>query len=207
MLNFRVVVDGVERIDYQKYIDENMLPYDGFVRQEMDGVLALLAGKLTDELRRLRPGRGGREADSPLMQADLHFEVRPGDGPTLEQELRKAGPSEFPTLVAYLNVQHGDRRYSEVYTGVGISRQTFSNLMSFDANAGCDRDNVMRIAFAVRANVEDAVRLLNAKGFAFRPTVKEDLVLRHCLVRRIHDPHAVNDLLERHGCKPLFFMS
>jgi hypothetical protein len=209
MMNFTLLVDGIERIDYQKYIDDNMLPNPTLVEQEMQSVLQLLGGKLSDEIRRLRHRGYRRGVDPVLLNADLHMEVRPWDGPVLAQELRKAGPCEFPTrITAMIDSRNGyDRGYGEVYRSVGVSKQTFRNLMSFDPTVGAERDNVLRIVFAVKPTLENAELLLRSKGFAFRPTVREDIVLRYCLVRRIHDPHQVNELLEQNGCKPLFFMS
>ncbi len=42
MLDIKVMVYAVERIDDQKYVDENQLPYDGFVAKEMQEVMNLL---------------------------------------------------------------------------------------------------------------------------------------------------------------------
>ena len=210
MMNFTLLVDGIERIDYQKYIDDNILPSQTLVEREMQSVLQLLGGKLSDEIRRLRYRRGypPRQGDV-MMNADLHMEVSPWDGPLLEHDLRKAGPCEFPTRITELieRANPYDCGYATVYRSVGVSKQTFRNLMSFDPTVGSERDNVLRIVFGVKPTLEDAELLLRSKGYAFRPTVREDIVLRYCLVRRIHDPHQVNELMEQNGCKPLFFMS
>jgi O-acetyl-ADP-ribose deacetylase len=207
MMHFTIEVEGVHRIDYQKYINVDVVPYEGYIEEEMQSVLQLLSGRLADELRGLRRRDRGGDPDSVLLNADMHVEVRPGYGDSLEHEVRKAGPSEFPTRVSLLMAHRKIHSYARVYSAVGLSKQTFSNLMSFDSYQGADRDNILRVVFAVQPNLEEAEALLRAKGYAFRPTVKEDIVLRHCLVHRIFDPDTVNELLEKYDCKPLFFMS
>ena len=260
MLRFSILVNGVERLDYEKYIDANLLPYEGFVQQEMDAVMREISTRLANELRLLpdqwagldtdrpmrRPPRPARPTQRPgnhsersladslgdpdvqrqleqelqeffgkqssqglgnllgsLLDAEIRMSVRPGT-PTLYAELKDAGTTIFPTRVALLNSLNCNRGFSDLYNSVGVSKQTFSNLMSYD-DKGADRDNVLRIACAVKAGVEDAEFLLRLKGYAFRPHIKEDIILRHCFVQRIHDPHEINDILLRYECKPLFW--
>ncbi len=199
MMVFTVQVNGTERIDYQRYIDADILPDRVLVERELESAF----GEVSRQLARTLHEEDVMMAPV-LLQADVSFSVRADLDESLEAALQAEKPDLFPTLVTQYALRQGLPSFSTLYNRAGISRQLFSRMCAFGSSSIPKRENILRIAFALRATPEEAERLLNAKGYAFRDHDRTDIILRYCLSRRIHDPRQVDALLDDHGCPTLF---
>lgn len=83
-----------------------------------------------------------------------------------------------------------------------IDRRLFSKLNT-DLCYTPRRDTALRYCFALELTPKEAEELLLSAGYALSTGSACDLALRYCLEQRIHDLHAVNQLLYALGEQPL----
>jgi len=202
MLVIKAMLDGVGKIDYQRYIDADLLPNKETIQHELISSFDLVSRKMAQKMRML--GLTDLRRQQVLVNGHIDYELHNDMDETLEHSLKAEKPDIFPTLIATFNQKNGNERYSTIYGRVDMSRQLFSQLCSFNSNAIPKRENILRLAFALRTTPEEAELLLNAKGYMFRETYRTDIILHYCLEHHIYNPQEVDSLLREHGCETLF---
>jgi len=133
---------------------------------------------------------------------DIHPAVPAAD--PLAAMLAELRPSAFPGMITQLVGKAGFRTYTELCDRAGISTQLFYQLMDHRSEAVPKRENVFRLAFALKASLEEVERLMASKGLAFRTNVRSDVIVRHCFETGVHNPMKVDRLLYRYDCPTLF---
>jgi hypothetical protein len=213
-------LDGGRLIDYPHYIDTDTLPDRAAVRRELDEAFALEDERL-DELPDIMLDVVGKPPEAPpgtpmpafrsriqsSRKPDSDFareSLRPTRRDPLAEVLGALRPNPFPALITTLVERNRIRTYAELCEIAGISKQLFHQLMDHRSEAIPKRENVFRLAFALKAPVEDVDRLLEAKGLAFRKSARSDVIVRHCFASGIFDPMKVDRLLFENGCSTLF---
>lgn len=80
-----------------------------------------------------------------------------------------------------------------VYKMANIDRKFFSKIKCGERIPS--KDVIIRICFALKLNIAEALELLAAAGFVLSKSNSKDLVLRYCLENNIYDIYIINDLL------------
>lgn len=91
---------------------------------------------------------------------------------------------------------------SEIYKRAGVDRRLFSKLRS-NRNYHPSKNTAIAFALALELNHKDAVKLIEAAGYALSDSETFDLVITFCLQRGIHDIMNINIALDHFGEKPL----
>jgi hypothetical protein len=87
-----------------------------------------------------------------------------------------------------------EHKHSEIYKRACMSKQVFSKIFNGKLP---EKDNVIMLAFALEATLQEAEELLKHSGYSFGDCVKRDLIFTFCFQRRIFGIPNVNELLEK----------
>ena len=112
--------------------------------------------------------------------------------------------SEYRSFSSEVVRMVGERftKPSDFYRAAGIDKRTFHKIRS-DYGYQPSRDTALRCCIGLRLNVEEAEALLKLAGLAFSPNNPNDLVVRFCLEKGIHDIPGVNYMLYRYATRTL----
>lgn len=91
---------------------------------------------------------------------------------------------------------------SEVYKKAGIDRRLFSKIRS-TLNYHPSKNTAIALAFALKLDQKEAVRLIGAAGYTLSDSETFDLVITFCFHRKIYDINDINLALDYFSLKPL----
>ncbi|GHV15346.1 hypothetical protein AGMMS49938_13350 [Fibrobacterales bacterium] len=90
--------------------------------------------------------------------------------------------------------------YVKLYKNSFVSKAVFCNMYNGKIP---EKDTVIKFAFGLDANLQDAEMLLKYAGYALGDCIKRDLIFKFCFEQKITDTLTVNELLEHCKEKPL----
>ena len=96
-------------------------------------------------------------------------------------------------LIADRNLEN-----SEVYTKALIDRKFFSKIIS-NKNYVPKKMTVMALGLALELNLKEYEDFLASAGYAFMPSSKFDVIIKYCVMNRIHNLIEVDMILDSHG--------
>jgi len=91
---------------------------------------------------------------------------------------------------------------SQVYKRAGVDRRHFSKIRS-NSDYHPSKNTVIALCLALKLNLKEAARLLNAAGYTLSDSNLSDLVIKFCFERKIYDIVDVNLALEYFSLKPI----
>jgi len=89
-----------------------------------------------------------------------------------------------------------------VYGAARIDRRTYSAIISHPFRT-VSKSTAIQLALALRLKSEDVDRLLMAAGYAFSPSIPEDIVFADAISEGVYDMFKVSERMEAHGMKPV----
>ena len=128
--------------------------------------------------------------DSPAMENTYHTWEK-------KNSERKSFSSEVVRLVA-----ERFKKTSDFYRAANIDKRTFHKIRS-DYGYQPSRITAFRCCIGLGLSVEEAENLLKLAGMAFSPNNADDLVVKFCLEKGIHDIPGINYMLYRYATRPL----
>lgn len=114
---------------------------------------------------------------------------------------RKLGPSFVDLLMRHL--QQDGRDNADIYNAVSMDRRVFSKLIQ---GQSVSKRNVLKLAVALKLDLQATNELLASAGFALDPSKKMDVVVMFAIERGIYDPFEIEEALEEWGEPSLFFI-
>lgn len=115
-------------------------------------------------------------------------------------DLNRANASFSALLIRYVRDRfEGDA--PRVYRAARINRKTYSAIISDELRAVSKRTAVA-FALALKLTRTEADEFLRSAGFAFSPSIREDIVFSACLDAGICDLARVNRILVAHQSRP-----
>lgn len=109
----------------------------------------------------------------------------------------KEKSSELTTYLSELIDKHGFKKDSEIYNKVGVSRQTWSNIMSGKNKP--ELKTLIRIVFALELNTHECKYLLKKVGYTLSASSEVALILRYHIENKIYDLDKLNESLMEYG--------
>ena len=103
---------------------------------------------------------------------------------------------EFVRAVRSLVAERFDGFAAHFYREAGISRSTYSKIMSYPDTYHPDRDTVLQMARAFQLDLDEAEALLSLAGYALSPDRPQDRVWAVCFHLGIHRKADVDELLD-----------
>lgn len=91
---------------------------------------------------------------------------------------------------------------SEIYKKAGIDRRHFSKIRS-NSEYHPGKNTAIAFALALELNYEEALKLIQAAGYALSDSETFDLVITYCFKRNIYSIFDVNQALDYFSLKPL----
>ncbi len=92
---------------------------------------------------------------------------------------------------------------TQVYKAAKVDRRLFSKIRS-SATYQPSKKTAIRLCLALRADLTEALALLEKAGFCLSRSKKDDLVVQYCLQHEIYDVDEVNEALIRLELEGLF---
>lgn len=115
-------------------------------------------------------------------------------------DLNRANASFSALLIKYVRERfEGDA--PRVYRAARINRKTYSSIISNELRSVSKRTAVA-FALALELPRKKADEFLHAAGYAFSPSIREDMVLCACIHAGIYDLAQVNEILIAHQVRP-----
>lgn len=108
----------------------------------------------------------------------------------------KEKSSELSIYLDELITKHGYRKDSEVYKKAGVSRQTWSNLMS---GKKAELKTLIKIVFALELDTHECKYLLKKAGYTLSSSSELALIFRYYIENKIYDLDKLNESLEKYG--------
>ncbi len=138
----------------------------------------------------------------PIMQTVNHSFGEHGDPlkdrfEEFDSQLR--GKINFRDYLLSIIDEKGYKKYSEVYKASGVSRYTFSKLLSFDKDHKPSKDTVTAFTIGLRLNLDDAQKLYHIAGYHLGTTELVDRVVRFFISESLYDIDEVNYCLDYYG--------
>lgn len=115
-------------------------------------------------------------------------------------QLRVAA-SFIDVLMDLLNKDGRDN--AEIYNSVSMDRKTFSKILQ---GKSLSKKNLIKLAIALKLNLEQTKELLASASFAFDPSKKLDIVVIYAIENGYYDPHEIEEALYACGEHTLFYI-
>ena len=115
-------------------------------------------------------------------------------------DLNRANASFSALLIKYVRDRFGGDAPS-VYHAARINRKTYSSIISNELRSVSKRTAVA-FALALKLSRKEANEFLQAAGYAFSTSIREDMVFSACIDAGIHDITRVNEILTVHQSRP-----
>ena len=115
-------------------------------------------------------------------------------------DLNRANASFSALLIKYVRDRFGGAAPS-VYRAARINRKTYSSIISNELRSVSKRTAVA-FALALKLSRKEANEFLQAAGYAFSTSIREDMVFSACIDAGIHDITRVNEILIAHQARP-----
>jgi hypothetical protein len=197
MLKGFFTMENMPRIDYQKYIDEDMIPPD---------ISHLHISVPMDEVKHALQ----MHTSEALIEADFHYSVIAGHDETLEGLLAGVRVDAFQYALSQFIDRHwrltGQRGYACVYNEAGMSRQLFSKLFAYphEEEHIPRKENIYKLAVVLALSLPEARKLLDTKGYSISASDRFDVVMKYCIEHHIRDKFEIDELLYSHCKRTLF---
>lgn len=124
-----------------------------------------------------------------------------GNHKTAIPDLKRANPSFSALLIKYVRDRFANEA-PQVYRAAHINRKTYSAIVGNELRPVSKRTAEL-FALALKLSRAEANELLQAAGFAFSQSIREDLIVSACIDAGIHDVKQVNEILISHQVQPL----
>jgi len=112
-------------------------------------------------------------------------------------------PDDFQrNLFAYLREKGFE--VPAFYNKAGISRQLFSNILTYDREYTPTKETLFKIIFTLELNYQEARDLLSKKGYAISNSLRFDVVMGYCLEKHIYDQAEIDRILFENAQTTLF---
>ncbi len=139
-------------------------------------------------------------ADEQCLQACFSSEVNENIA-SLESLQWEIEEGENFQDVLFALIDEKEMLDTEVYKRSNIDRKTFSKLRS--PNYHPSKKTVLALTIGLRADLQQAERLLESAGYAFAPADLTDQIVKKCIVHQIYNIGEVNEYLFIKGQKTL----
>ena len=113
-----------------------------------------------------------------------------------KHQSNKEKSSELPIYLDELISKRGYKKDSEVYNKAGISRQTWSNMMS---GKKPELKTLIRLVFALELTTHECKYLLKKAGYTLSSSSELALIFRYYIENKIYDLDRLNESLEKYG--------
>lgn len=121
-------------------------------------------------------------------------------GYSLDDEIRKLDKSFIDTLIELIDEK--GMTDAECYKRANIDRKHFSKMRN-TPHYRPSKETVFAFSIALKLNIDETDTLLSKAGFAFSPSIMQDVIVRWCIENRIYDIYEVNVLLFKYDQKLL----
>ena len=115
-------------------------------------------------------------------------------------DLKRENPSFAAMLVKYVNERFGGDA-PKVYTTAHVSRKTYSAIAGNELRP-VSKAVAVQFALALQLTRTEADEFLKAAGYAFSPTILEDIIVCACIEEKVYDIDDINSLLSEYSAKP-----
>jgi len=201
METFYTFVDGKKVIDYARHVMEGVFPeklfrgrHDilqrNFKNQNSINYIELEAEYLDQEVSSacFAPILADREIIESKEPRDVLAAYKPDDFQrNLFAYLREKG-FEVPAF----------------YNKAGISRQLFSNILTYDKEYTPTKETLFKIIFTLELDYQEARDLLSTKGYTISNSLRFDVVMGYCLENHIYDQAKIDGILFENAQTTLF---
>ena len=120
-------------------------------------------------------------AETPVQYANRIEDIFAGLGQTFQEKLLSIIDSKGMTD-------------AQVYTKANLDRRLFSKIRC-NINYKPSKATVLALAIALGLNLDETTDLLGRAGLALSPSSKADLIVKYCIINKIHDILDVNAIL------------
>ena len=126
---------------------------------------------------------------------------------TLEEYIKKhhrndEKAKDFVMYLSELLEKHGYQKDSDFYNKAGISRQSWSVIMSGKSNPSLN--TALKIVFTLKLDNHECKYLLKKAGYTLASSSKFALIVRYFIENEIYDLLEVNEYLMSEGFDPIF---
>lgn len=166
-------------------------------------IAALIAGCTRDTVIRLMEYFDREAPVQALLKERLRefSESRTEEGmEKYIRQSRKETPSFYQYLVSLME-KKGFHTDAELYSRIGMSRQTFAKLRK-NQNA-VSRNHALLIAAGMELDYTEASELLEKAGYAFRNTEMREVIISYVMRNRKYTLEEMDEILLSFGEKPL----
>jgi len=198
---FELLEDG-NRIDYQKYIDEDTLPphIDRLRIPENSLHIPVPIEEIQHALQMHR--------EVTVAEGKLHYSIVAGRDETLEGLVAGVRPDAFQYMLSQFIDRYwrmtSQRGYACVYNEAGISRQLFSTMFAYGRDYTPRKENIYRLAVVLKLSLPEARRLMDAKGYSISPNDRFDVIMKYCIEHHIADKNKIDGYLFEYCRRTLF---
>ena len=91
----------------------------------------------------------------------------------------------------------------EFYKKAEIDRKLFSKIRS-NRDYSPSKDTVIKVIFALKADLELAEELLRSAGYSFSSTIMRDVIIKYFVRHNIYNKRRLDEVLDHYGEKTLF---
>lgn len=120
-----------------------------------------------------------------------------------EAEKRLPKPQCFRDVLASFIASSSYEKDSQVYQASGITKYTFSKIMSYKTVHNPSRETVAALCIGLKLEPEDAQELCHAAGYHLRDDDMVERIVQYFLQEKCYDINEVNNCLYEYGFPPL----
>ena len=91
----------------------------------------------------------------------------------------------------------------EFYKKAEIDRKLFSKIRS-NRDYSPSKDTVIKVIFALKADLELSEELLRSAGYSFSSTIMRDVIIKYFVRHNIYNKRRLDEVLDHYGEKTLF---
>ena len=113
----------------------------------------------------------------------------------------RVAASFINVLMDLLNADGRDN--ADIYNSVSMDRKTFSKILQ---GKSLSKKNLIKLAIALKLDLEQTELLLASASFAFDPSKKLDIIIVYAIKHGIYDPYEIEEALYACGEHSLFFI-
>lgn len=88
-----------------------------------------------------------------------------------------------------------DMNDPEIYKRGGISKQVYSNIRNTKKSYLPTKDTAIQLCFGLKLTINEFEDLLSSIGYCLSTSNKRDLIIKACVIHKIYDLNAVNQIL------------
>ena len=151
-------------------------------------------------------GYVGRPISSPkprivcMALRDRELPPAPSRAARKLPDLKRENSSFAAMLVKHVNERFGGDA-PKVYNAAHVSRKTYSAIAG-NGLRPVSKAVAVQFALALQLTRLEADEFLKAAGYAFSPTILEDIIVCACIEEKVYDVAEINGLLSEYDAKP-----